>query len=268
MGLQWGMRSSPPLVFSVLLLLVAGCGQEPGADAGSTPEPTDGGGAPDEDAGDTDVDAGLDAGSDAGWDGGADAGWDGGSDAGWDGGADAGWDGGADAGWDAGWDAGPPVCNEQDAEPNDARGDAVDLGFITDDDDDGASRMGTLAGTSDVDWYRFNGTESDVDWYRFNGTDEYVLIVDPTAGLSAAVTLRLCMYVTCEVGATLLTCPTGTTAEIGAEGLEGCCWNRVDAALLSVDVECEGTDDDALVEMRVDQAPLNTCLNYSLSYHY
>jgi len=214
-----------------LLVFAAGCGQEFALDSGPAPEEDAGPTGPTTDAGPT-ADAGLDAGFDAGP---------------------------KDAGFDAGpQDAGPPpVCTEQDAEPNDARLEPVNLGTLTDDDDDGSEVMGTLAGVDDV------------DWFSYNGTDELFLIVDPEASLDAQVAIRLCMFVTCDEGATLLSCPGGTEAIIGGEGLEACCWNRVDAAILSMDVDCDGFDEDARVELRVDQAPDNdACVNYSLSYHY
>lgn len=152
----------------------------------------------------------------------------------------------------AGGSSGGPGCSPDDNESNDTEQSATALGQITDCDRSGAMVSGTLDDSSDV------------DWYRFSGSDEFLCVVDPTRVLSSDGGLRLCKFVECTGAATDLLCPLGTSPETSPEGRVGCCSS---AGFSLPTLDCPSEDDDATVYLRIDQAA-GDCVDYSVAYHY
>lgn len=159
------------------------------------------------------------------------------------GGASTGGAGGAGTG-------GAPSCDDGPGEPNDTIDEAFDLGSIEDCDDQSKVVLAVLA------------DQNDVDWYRYAGSDAFGCVVDPTRGLSATGTLRLCAFFECANGGPAVDCPDGTT-QATAGALPGCCGDAAFAAGL----DCSGSDDAANVYIRVDHAG-DTCEPYMITYHY
>jgi len=139
------------------------------------------------------------------------------------------------------------------SEPNEAEGSATDLGDLTDCDGDSA---GTTSGVI-VD-------ASDIDWFKYNGTDGTGCDVDPSRSIAATAPVELCKYVDCVNGEASFSCPDGTTEASSPTGHSGCCSSK--GFLLQPD--CDGIDDDATVYVSVKGTDGTPCVQYSLSFHY
>jgi hypothetical protein len=160
--------------------------------------------------------------------------------------------GGAGTGGSGDGGGGAPPCNDPGpGEPNDTEATAMFLGLITDDDSDGSSFAGTLAGPADVDWYTYSGVDTfgyEVDLSRTFTSGQF----------------RVCQFAQCLTGTTSLTCPSGTTPQSSPAGRPGCCDN---ASFIITDIDCAGVDEDTTVFIRIDQ-PVSACVPYSIVYHY
>ncbi len=139
-------------------------------------------------------------------------------------------------------------CDDVGFEPNGDESSATALAAIDDCDVSGSSVTAHLADGSDV------------DVYRFDGTDELGCAVDPTASTSASV--RLCLYAECSGAA--VGCVLGAPAT-SPLGRVGCCVPSGGTVQLSVD--CSGFSDDARVFVTVSGAG-QACLPYTVTYHY
>lgn len=154
---------------------------------------------------------------------------------------------------------------------NDQESGAVDLGTLAASDPDLLPAVqGVIAGSSDVDWYRYYGDDV------WNG------VVDPWRGRGQAdLGLRICAYFSCDTGPTTVgggtdvgsaQCLSGT-ADLSGEGFLGCC-SDPGATSFAVDLGCGGGalgDWNAEVHLKVETqpgAPTNVCIPYTLSYHY
>jgi len=145
-------------------------------------------------------------------------------------------------------------CAGDDQEPNEDEATAIDLGTITDDDDDISDFSGVLSGSSDVDWYRFIGKDT-----AFHTTE-------PTTILETSEGLRFCVFLDCiEDGPALteVSCPDGTDFAISPGLRPGCCSS---AGFEFADYNCPGGDDSLLVFMRLDKPIFDECVDYSGSY--
>ncbi|MCB9569507.1 MAG: hypothetical protein H6710_20215 [Myxococcales bacterium] len=150
------------------------------------------------------------------------------------------------------------MCNPPDEmEPNNSEDDAFQLDNITDEDGAGQSFDSILAGDQDVDWF----------WYR--GTDVAFAYVDPTAMADAEMNLRLCVFVSCRVGATPPVDCNNSIDALSPEGLVGCCQTGKEPYVM-IDLTCDegGGDDSADVYMRVDRGQPDRCVHYTLDYHF
>jgi hypothetical protein len=114
---------------------------------------------------------------------------------------------------------------------------------------------GVLASPTDVDWYQYDGSDT-------LGLSCSVGAVHPTAQLVGPVG-RVCMYFTCTAAAP--TCPSGTQTDTFS-GIPGCCW--MGGAEVTVDLNCNGTDDSSTVLMRVDHPGGTGCEPYTLNYRF
>jgi hypothetical protein len=130
---------------------------------------------------------------------------------------------------------------------------------ITDCDGAGGLLSGVIAGSGDV------------DWFTYRGTDTLTCGVDPTVLLdTTAPDLRVCLFLECVANTTteIGGCPAGSDAAVSPSGRAGCC----DSTGITLDaLTCTGSiADDSFVYMRVDHpaAPPATCDSYVLSYHF
>jgi hypothetical protein len=142
---------------------------------------------------------------------------------------------------------GGATCTDQGFEPNETSGTATDLGSSTDCDGTGKVVFAKLDGATDVDWYKYKGTDTSC-------------IVDPAVTLD--VNAWLCMYFTCP-GVTVSCKGTSTSASDGPG--PGCCSST--GGTLKATPSCTGAE-DTTVYIRVDLSAKNECVNYSIDYHY
>ena len=142
---------------------------------------------------------------------------------------------------------GGATCTDQGFEPNETSGTATDLGASTDCDGTGKVVFAKLDGNSDVDWYKYKGTDTSC-------------IVDPAVTLD--VNAWVCMYFTCP-GVSVSCKGTSTSASDGPG--PGCCSST--GGTLKATPSCTGAE-DTTVYIRVDLSAKNECVNYSIDYHY
>lgn len=160
-----------------------------------------------------------------------------------------------DASKDAKADTGKPplVCKGEMSEPNESEVFATPLGTIDDCDGSGSTVSGVSSGTNDV------------DWLRFQGTDTFGCSVNPTVKLSTSG-LRLCAFALCDNGTTdLQDCGIGTNTTSPA-GMHGCCTSSTQS--MDLQINCSTTKDSADIFIRVDQPNGNACVAYDVAYHY
>lgn len=143
---------------------------------------------------------------------------------------------------------GAMTCDTSD-EPNDSEDTARDLGAINDCDSNGAQ----IAHSLEV---------GDVDWFRYQGSDNFGCVVDPTRSLVTTGELRMCKFAECLEGEVSVTCEDGSSPATSPNLHPGCCHTTG----FGMDVDCPGTDDDAIITIRFDQN--TTCADYVLDYHY
>lgn len=144
-------------------------------------------------------------------------------------------------------------CGVDIYEDNNTEATAADLGMITDDDGDAVTITAVLEG-------------NEVDWFRYEGTDSFGSSVNPARNLITAGALRMCKFAECtnDLFATDVTCPEGTVATQSPGGRPGCCGDDS----FELELGCSGViDDDATVYIRFDQG-LADCTQYTLEYHY
>lgn len=149
-------------------------------------------------------------------------------------------------------------CDPDVFEPNDDEQSAYDLGDITSSDGDASVVSGSLQHPGDVDWYRYHGEDV------ISGN------VDPARDLVAAGQVRLCKFLECDNGLneTQFECPANTQYALSPMARPGCCLTSDMNDVTLPDLNCTGvTGDDAVVYLRVDQST-DTCISYSVSYHY
>jgi len=140
-------------------------------------------------------------------------------------------------------------CNDINDGNNNTEASATDLGTIDDCDGSGESVSGIVAGVADT------------DWYKYNGDDTFGCVATPLRGLTSSDPVRLCKFMQCDGGTP--SCPGGTDAATSPDGRPGCCGD----AGFEMGIECDGTDDDATIYVRV-QTTTNDCVTYTLDYHY
>lgn len=149
------------------------------------------------------------------------------------------------------------TCNDSGAEPNESEQQAVNLGNISDDDDDGDEISGVVDGAFDP------------DWYKYHGTDESITIVDPTRSLVTSAPIRMCKFFNCDNGEQAhFSCPSGSQSANSPDGRPGCCSM---GGFAVDDFICGGSQfnsDSATVFIRIDNPSNNPCVSYTLKYHF
>ena len=151
----------------------------------------------------------------------------------------------------------PAACADDPNEPNNGEIQAAVLDPITDDDGQGSMVSGELQSTTDI------------DWFRYEGSDTTFAVVSPYAQINVN-SLELCMYAECINGLenTSVTCNEGTTQQPSPNGRPGCC--GTDTGGFELNLSCGGTfsDDSALIFISVDGSEPGVCQEYTVSYHY
>lgn len=148
------------------------------------------------------------------------------------------------------------VCNAADAEPNDDESTAVKA------TDKKCKQLisqfsGVLAGAADVDWWTYTAT-----WGNGCGAGT----PRPSHTLITAPGVRMCVYLACTTdGAAEMFDCGGATDDVSPGGDPGCCSG---VGNLAFEFSCEGAEDSARVHVRVDEAPLDACFDYAVTYTY
>ncbi len=146
-------------------------------------------------------------------------------------------------------------CMDPGPEPNEIEDDALDLGDQGCQDQD-SMLAGVLNGDVDVDWFRYRGVDSMA--CGFNNPS-----VSHT--LTASDTVRLCVFAECDQGTPQFQCPMGSQNDNSPDGRPGCCGNGD----LTFQWNCMGSQlETADFFVRLDQAPANACVDYSVTYSY
>ena len=151
----------------------------------------------------------------------------------------------------------PAACSDDPGEPNNGEIQATLLDPITDDDDQGSMISGELEAATDI------------DWFRYEGSDTTFAIVGPYAQVNVNA-LELCMYAECLNGleVTEVTCNEGTTQQPSPNGRPGCCGTNTGG--FEIGLSCGGTfsDDSALIFISVAGSEPGVCQEYTVTYHY
>lgn len=145
------------------------------------------------------------------------------------------------------------ACDDPGPEPNDAEDDAVDLG------EQGCGAMAqTLEGVLDGD--------GDVDWFSYHGTWNALCIIGPNVAhsVTASDDVRLCVFADCDQGNGNFNCGGGISEADSPDGLPGCCGDGD----VDFNLDCGILNDNARLFIRVDQAPADVCVEYSVQYDF
>ena len=149
---------------------------------------------------------------------------------------------------------GEPVCEDSGVEPNDAPEDSVQLANLGCNDGP-ESFAGVLNGADDVDWYTYNG-----QWGQGCGFGD----PDTVTTVTADEAVRLCVYADCFQGQTNINCPNNLDDD-AVQGVDGCCGTGE----VAFTVDCNFTaNKSAQVWIRLDEAPADSCVEYSVDYVY
>lgn len=146
-------------------------------------------------------------------------------------------------------------CIDPGPEPNEEEGDADDRPDQGCQDDD-AMLAGVLDGATDVDWFHYKGIDS--QGCGFNNP-----FVSHT--LTAGDTVRLCVFAECDQGVAMFTCPMGSQANDSPDNRPGCCSDGD----ITFQFNCSMSQNEtADFYVRLDQAPENACVEYSVTYSF
>lgn len=150
---------------------------------------------------------------------------------------------------------GAAVCEDPGPEPNEIEDDAVDLGDQGC-QDDASVLAGVLDGDADVDWFTYRGVDSQA--CGFNNP-----FVSHT--LTASDAVRLCVFAECDQGDPQFMCPQGSQNSDSPDNRPGCCG----MGDLTFQWNCMGSQNEtADFFVRLDQAPADSCVDYSVSYSF
>ncbi|MCY0987878.1 hypothetical protein OV203_12135 [Nannocystis sp. ILAH1] len=149
------------------------------------------------------------------------------------------------------------TCDDPGPEPNNSEANAIDLG------EQGCGAMAeTVEGVLDG--------EDDIDWFSYHGVWNGLCIVGPNTRhtLTASDDVRLCVFADCDQGSADFNCPNGTTeTDSPSGGHPGCCGEGV--MNLNFNFGCGLLNpNNARLFIRVDQAPADACVEYSVDYDY
>lgn len=145
------------------------------------------------------------------------------------------------------------LCDDPGPEPNEAEDADIDLG-----NQNCGAQPQTLEGVLDGD--------GDVDWFSYHGSWQQICVFGPNTrhALTASDDVRLCVFADCDMGDPNFDCKDGATMAQSPNGLPGCC-NGGD---VNYDLDCGFLGDSARLYIRVDQAPPDACVDYSVEYDF
>lgn len=145
-------------------------------------------------------------------------------------------------------------CVDPGPEPNEMANAAVDLGEQTC-QDDAKTLMGVLDGDMDVDWFTYHGAWID----QCGQTDPTVM-----STLTASDSVRMCVFADCDNSNAVFMCGQAMMV-MGPNNTPGCCA----MGSISYVVNCAmNPDESAQIYIRLDQAPADSCVDYSIEYSY
>ncbi len=150
------------------------------------------------------------------------------------------------AGLDCPGDVEPP--GESESKP-------VDLGDITDNNDDFFQQKGVLSGTNDV------------DWYGLHGKDTLGYVAEPTY-TKISGDHRACLFLVCDNGGaaqTTVECRAGTSFAISPTLRPGCCGT---GSFLLGDINCPGNDESVQMWLRIDKPAADVCSDYEFKLNF
>jgi len=106
----------------------------------------------------------------------------------------------------------------------------------------------------------------DLDHFRFDGKDNFGLCQVNAAAKTQDSGFRLCLFVSCKLGASKVTaCPGGLAVDTA--GAPGCCVYTPKEVNITYDCTGSPSDDDsARITIRVDEA--TACTPYTIDYHF
>ncbi|MBK9756142.1 MAG: hypothetical protein IPO88_22135 [Nannocystis sp.] len=151
--------------------------------------------------------------------------------------------------------SGMGTCEDPGPEPNEVENDAIDLG------DQGcmdqpANLTGVLNGDVDVDWFRFRGIDSMACGFNNPFVSEVLVASDA---------VRVCVFAECDQGTPAFMCPQGSQNDNSPDGRPGCCGMGNMAFMWN----CMGSQNEtADFYVRLDQAPADSCVDYSVDYSF
>jgi len=153
-------------------------------------------------------------------------------------------------------------------------GSACEWSEVTDGDDSQASAL-NLGQTDDCDGNQTSilgeiHETTDVDFTVRHMTDEFACSVDPSIAITTTDTLRFCIYFSCDLGTTSLTCPGATVDATADSGALGCCTTTDMQTVIQILPTCTGTsDDDGTVwtEVSTSGGATGACAPYTLVVH-
>jgi len=147
------------------------------------------------------------------------------------------------------------VCPGDVEPPDESEDNAVELGNISDDDDDFLAQAGVLAGATDV------------DWFHLHGADTFGHVSEPTLTILGGMQ-RSCVFLQCDEGGvalTSITCPKGTDIAITPQLRPGCCGT---ATFSITDFGCPGQDESLEMWIRLDKPAVDACSEYDFQFHF
>jgi len=147
------------------------------------------------------------------------------------------------------------VCPGDVEPPDESEDNAVELGNISDDDDDFLAQAGVLAGATDV------------DWFHLHGADTFGHVSEPTLTILGGMQ-RSCVFLQCDEGGvalTKITCPEGTDLAITPQLRPGCCGT---ATFTIKDFGCPGQDESLEMWIRLDKPAIDMCSDYDFQFHF
>jgi hypothetical protein len=146
-------------------------------------------------------------------------------------------------------------CPNDVEPPGESEATPVDLGDITDNNDDFFQETGVLSGSNDV------------DWYSYHGKDTLGYVAEPTYTLISGEH-RACLFVVCDNGGaaqTSIECPAGTDFAISPALRPGCCGA---ASFVLGDFGCPGNDESVEMWLRVDKPAADVCSDYEFKLNF
>ncbi len=153
----------------------------------------------------------------------------------------------------------PPMCKDDGPEPNEDEATAVS--HDQQDCSDGEDMFkGTLNGADDVDFHKYFGSYSNI----CGGGNPAVV-----TRLTTTAPVRFCVYAKCPNNNASFSCDGDETSVMSpGQNIPGCCIAGVQDYEMNFVVNCPGVPETFDVFIKVEDAPANACLDYTIKYSY